>query len=175
MSEMKVVLIGLPGSGKSTFGRKLAKAMGLDFLDLDQLIELKEKRKIPEIFKQEGEETFRSIETKVLNELLDQNQSFVMASGGGSPCFNGNMDTIKEKALSVYLDLPEESISSRLGNSQQQNRPMFEGLNKAQIAFKVRQLKEEREPYYNIADIKLSGEDFSADILMDELIRQLKS
>ena len=175
MSHLKVVLIGLPGSGKSTFGRKLAKAAEVDFLDLDQLIELKEKRKIPEIFNQDGEETFRRIESKTLQEILDQEQSFVLASGGGCPCFNDNMSLIKEKSTSVYLDLPVESISSRLNNAQYQKRPMFEGMDKAQILAKVKQLKIEREPFYNLADIKLTGEDFSAEILIQELIRQIKS
>lgn len=175
MSQIKVVLIGLPGSGKSTFGRKLAKTMEVDFLDLDQLIELKEKRKIPEIFNQDGEEAFRRIESKTLQEILEQEQSFVLASGGGCPCFNDNMSLIKESAASVYLDLPAESITNRLNNAQHQKRPMFEGMDKGQILAKVNQLKLERERFYNLADIKLTGEDFSAEILIHELIRQIKS
>lgn len=175
MSQIKVVLIGLPGSGKSTFGRKLAKEMSVDFLDLDQLIELREKKKIPEIFNQNGEDVFRNLETKTLEETIENNQSFVLASGGGCPCFNDNMSLIKERTTSVYLDLPVESIANRLNNSQYQRRPMFEGMDKGQILEKVNQLKLEREPFYNLADIKLTGEDFSAEILIYELIRQIKS
>jgi shikimate kinase len=173
--NLKVVLVGLPGSGKSTFGRQLAQELGFPYLDLDQVIEEKYQNKIPEIFSIYGEGKFREWESKTLEELLDRDQPFVLASGGGAPCFNDNMELINSKAISVYLDVPLESISRRLQSSKVQNRPMFQGLDQGEITLKIKSLLVSRESFYNQAKIKLSGEDFSAELLMYELINLLKS
>ncbi|MFN3758552.1 MAG: shikimate kinase [Algoriphagus aquaeductus] len=173
--NLKVVLVGLPGSGKSTFGRQLAQELGFPYLDLDQVIEEKYQNKIPEIFSIYGEGKFREWESKTLEELLDRDQPFVLASGGGAPCFNDNMELINSKAISVYLDVPLESISRRLQSSKVQNRPMFQGLDQGEITLKLKSLLVSRESFYNQAKIKLSGEDFFAELLMYELINLLKS
>lgn len=173
--NLKVVLVGLPGSGKSTFGRQLAQELGFPFLDLDQQIEEKYLIKIPDIFSVYGEGKFREWETLTLVELLDRDSSFVLASGGGAPCFNDNMDLINSKSISVYLDVPLESISQRLQVSKVQNRPMFQGLDQGEIILKLKSLLVSREHFYNQAKIKLSGEDFSAELLMYELINLIKS
>ena len=173
--NLKVVLVGLPGSGKSTFGRQLAQELGFPFLDLDQQIEEKYLKKIPEIFSIYGEGNFREWETETLSGLLDRDSSFILASGGGAPCFNDNMELINSKSISVYLDVPLESISQRLQASKVQNRPMFQGLDQGEIILKLKSLLVSREYFYNQAKIKLSGEDFSAELLMHELINLLKS
>lgn len=173
--NLKVVLVGLPGSGKSTFGRQLASELGFPFLDLDQLIEEKYLMRIPEIFSFYGEGKFREWESATLEQVLDRNSSFVLASGGGAPCFNDNMDLINSKSVSVYLDVPLESIASRLRSSKIQNRPMFQGLDQGEIILKLKSLLVSREFYYDQAKIKLSGEDFSAELLMYELINLLRN
>ncbi|MBC6368810.1 shikimate kinase [Algoriphagus sp. AK58] len=173
--NLKVVLVGLPGSGKSTFGRQLSSELGFPFLDLDQLIEEKYLMKIPEIFSMYGEGKFREWESETLEQVLNRDSSFVLASGGGAPCFNDNMDLINSHAVSVYLDVPLESISNRLRSSKVQNRPMFQGLDQGEIILKLKSLLVSREFYYNQAKIKLSGEDFSAELLMYELINLLRS
>lgn len=172
---LKIVLVGLPGSGKSTFGRQLATVLGFPYYDLDQLIEDRFQMKIPEIFSLYGEGRFRSWESEVLQDFLNREDSYVMASGGGCPCFNDNMDLINEKAVSVYLDVPLEEISVRLGLAKAQNRPMFSGLDQGEITLKLKSLLVERDYYYSQSKIKLSGEDFSAELLVSELIRLLKS
>jgi shikimate kinase len=173
--NLKVVLVGLPGSGKSTFGRQLAQELGFPFLDLDQQIEEKYLSKIPEIFSIHGEGKFREWESNTLEELLHRDTPFVLASGGGAPCFNDNMDLINANAISVYLDVPLESISMRLQASKVQNRRMFQSLDQGEIILKLKSLLVSREFFYNQAKIKLSGEDFSAELLMYELINLLKS
>lgn len=171
---MKVVLVGLPGSGKSTFGKQLAAAMNFEFFDLDQLIEARQHLSIQEIFTLKGEENFRQIESTLLQEVLDREGDFVLATGGGAPCFGENMARINEKGIAVYLDIPFTSIASRLSNSKT-TRPMFMGLAKEQILEKLQQLLESRSEYYQQAKIKLSGEDFSAELLISELVRLLKN
>lgn len=173
--SLKVVLVGLPGSGKSTFGRQLAELMGFTFVDLDHQIEVKTQSKIPEIFAIHGEGKFREVETEVLDELLSREDSYVLATGGGAPCFNDNMDLINAKSISVYLDVPLSTISSRIQASKVQNRPMFQGLDQGEITLKLKSLLSQREYFYNQAKIKLSGDDFSAELMMYELINQLKS
>lgn len=173
--NLKVVLVGLPGSGKSTFGRQLALELRFPYFDLDHQIEEKFHMKIPEIFSQHGEGKFREWETETLSELLQKDSSFVLATGGGAPCFNDNMDLINELSISVYLDVPLDAISDRLKVSKVQNRPMFQGLDQGEITLKLKSLLSQRDYFYNQAKIKLSGEDFSAELLMYELINQLKN
>ena len=173
--QLKVVLIGLPGSGKSTFGKQLAKELGFPFLDLDQLIEERYQLKISDIFSIHGEGTFREWESLVLQDTLKQDRAYILASGGGTPCFNDNMDLINSQGISVYLDVPLGSISRRLQTSKAQQRPLFQGLDQGEITLKIKSLLVTREYFYNQAKIKLSGEDFSAELLLVELISRLKS
>ncbi|NVJ85703.1 MAG: shikimate kinase [Algoriphagus sp.] len=175
MSKLKVVLIGLPGSGKSTFGRVLAKELQVDFLDLDQLIEEKRGQTISSIFEKYGEGKFREWETDSLNEVLASDRAFVLASGGGCPCFNDNMALINQHAISVYLDVPLEEVSNRLFHSKASVRPMFEGMDAGVITLKLKDLIAQRSPFYEESKIKLSGTDFSAEYFMSELIHQLKT
>lgn len=173
--ELKVVLVGLPGSGKSTFGRYLASILNFPYHDLDNLVEGNYSMKIPDIFNELGEGKFREWESESLKKVLESQESFVLASGGGCPCFNDNMELINEHAVSVYLDVPLEEISKRLGISKTQNRPMFQGLDLGEITLKLKSLLVDREYFYNQAKIKLSGEDFSAELLISELISLLKT
>ena len=172
---LKVVLVGLPGSGKSTFGRQLAVEMGFPFLDLDQLIEARYQLKVSEIFSMHGEGIFRDWESLVLQEILMQDRAFILASGGGTPCFNENMDLINTEAISVYLDVPLNLISDRLQTSKAQQRPLFQGLDQGELTLKLKSLLVSREYFYNQSKIKLSGENFSAELLLVELISRLKS
>lgn len=173
--DLKIVLIGLPGSGKSTFGKQLASTLNFPFYDLDSLVEENFKMKIPEIFSKLGEGQFRKWESESLKKILESQHSYVLASGGGCPCFNDNMDLINEHAVSVYLDVPLGEISKRLGVSKIQNRPMFQDLDRVEISMKLKSLLTDREYFYNQAKIKLSGEDFSAELLISELIILLKT
>lgn len=172
---IKLVLLGLPGSGKSTFGKYISNVLNLPYYDLDQLIEQRSEMKIPDIFSQQGEGKFRTLETETLSWVLQQDEAFVLASGGGCPCFNDNMELINKKGISVYLDVPLLEISHRLGGTKIQNRPMFQGLNPAEIQNKLKSLLIQRSYFYDQAQIKLSGIDFSTELFVSELISLLKN
>jgi shikimate kinase len=173
-SLLKIVLIGLPGSGKSTFGLKLAQKLDFPFIDLDAYIETKESTSIPTIFYEQGEGAFRNLETNHLLELLQQDNAFVLSTGGGTPCFNDNMDRINAQAISIYLDVPIGTIHERLIQAEG-NRPLFSGLDSAEVKKKLEDLSQNRNSFYSQAKIKLSGEEISTEHVFSELLTFFRS
>ncbi len=165
----------MPGSGKSTFGRVLARELNFVFIDLDYLVEKEERRLIKEIFSEDGEGKFRELETKYLQQALDNIEGFVLSTGGGTPCFNDNMDSINEKAVSVFLDVPVESLHRRLTKDSASQRPLFLGMSAGEITLKLKDLLAVRGAYYDQAKIKLNGDDPSIELLISELMTLIKS
>lgn len=169
-SPLKIALVGMPGSGKSTFGRQIAKELNFIFIDLDQLIERETGKKIRDIFIAEGEGKFRELETFYLEKVLNYAEGFVLSTGGGTPCFNDNMEIINQKGVSVYLDVSLEEIKERLLRDQSGKRPMFVGLDEGEITLKLKNLLLQRESFYLKSKIMLSGEDISTEHLMSALM-----
>lgn len=167
---LKIVLVGMPGSGKSTFGRKIARKLSFVFIDLDHLIEKEEGRAIKDIFSEEGEGKFRELETLYLNRALDNVEGFVLSTGGGTPCFNDNMNLLNDKGISVYLDVPLKELQRRLTTDSVNQRPLFVGMNTAQITLELKNMMAIRGYYYEKAKIKLSGDNLSTELLMAELL-----
>src|SRR5436189_5502924 len=96
LQRMKIFLIGMPGAGKSTLGRPLAAALNLPFVDLDKEIEKHEQKSIPEVFELRGEDYFRKSESTLLKSWAESNRSFVLATGGGAPCFHDGIEVINK-------------------------------------------------------------------------------
>ena len=175
MNNVKIVLVGLPGSGKSTLGGKLADQLGFPFYDLDDLIVQQERKSIPEIFYERGEGYFRQAETRALERQLEMDEGMILATGGGAPCFNDNMDRINQKAVSVFLDVPMHEIVQRMTGSEVALRPLFEGLDAGEVSAKLTDLYTARVGYYDQAKIKLSGDDISTELLISELLTFFRS
>ncbi|HLW19995.1 MAG TPA: shikimate kinase [Cyclobacteriaceae bacterium] len=175
MGKVKIVLVGLPGSGKSTFGSKLALQLEVPFYDLDELIVLQEGKSIPEIFQEKGEGYFRQAETRALEEKLKSDDAMVLATGGGAPCFNDNMERINRRAISVFMDVPLPQIIGRMTVGEVALRPLFQGLDTGEIAAKLTSLYADRLVYYDQAKIKLSGDDISTELLISELLTFFRS
>ncbi len=173
--QVKIVLIGMPGSGKSTLGKDIAKKLGFKIYDLDDLIVKREGTSIPKIFMEKGEGYFRRLETNVLSDLLDKEEAFVLSTGGGAPCYNENMDLINQKGVSVFLDVSLEQILERLTKGEVAKRPLFQGLETGEITLKLQDMLSERISYYEKAKIKLSGDDISTELLISELLIFFKS
>lgn len=174
MDPNKIVLVGMPGCGKSTLGKEIAQQINFQFFDLDALIEEKTGKAIPNIFAEKGESYFRKLESEVLEAALSAEDSFVLATGGGAPCFNQNMKRINKYALSVYLDVPLNHILERLTTTEIHIRPLFAGLDTAEIILKLKNMHLERSKYYEKAAIKLRGEDITTEHLISEWMRMLK-
>ena len=111
---MKIFLIGLPGSGKTTLGRQVAKSLAIPFIDLDQAIEKTEHKTITEIFKESKEDYFRKVESELLNRWAQSNTDYLMATGGGAPCFFDNIRTMNSSGLTFFLDVPPMEIAHRI-------------------------------------------------------------
>jgi shikimate kinase len=141
-----VILIGFMGCGKTTLGRKLARALDYRFLDADDAIEAAEGMSIPEIFAQKGESHFRQLEHQFITGLRDR-QNVVVSTGGGMPCFGNNMDLLNEAGTTIYLKRSVPELVHRLVHARKQ-RPLIAGKNRKELVYFISELLPVREKYY---------------------------
>jgi len=140
-----VYLVGLPGSGKSTVGRHLAKRLGVPFLDSDHVIEERLGCSIREFFEREGEDRFRDLETEVLEELT-RRPGVVLSTGGGSVLRQANRECLHQRGQVVYLRSHPEEIFRRLRHDRV--RPLLQVADPLQ---RLRDLFAVRDPLYRIS------------------------
>ena len=120
---MRIFLVGYMGSGKSLMGAALAKEFGVNFFDLDKVIEKKAGKEVAAIFAAEGEKHFRELEKNSLTELLGEDDC-VIATGGGTPCFFDNMDKMNEAGVVIYLKMSTDHLAERL-EAEKDSRPLL--------------------------------------------------
>lgn len=159
-------LIGFMGSGKTYQGTRLAKRLGVPFVDLDERIEAGEARTIPMIFEQQGEAAFRRIEQLYLHEL-EHEAPGVVATGGGTPCFFDNMDWMNAHGTTVFLKTPVPVLAARL-RTDPAVRPLLAGVPEDQLENHIARLLEQRAPFYNMAKVVVENPDL---VLVEELVR----
>lgn len=179
-----IYLVGLPGAGKSTIGRELAKLLpGYEFVDLDELIESQQGKTIPEIISQYGEETFREIETRALSELAQSNKSdhpVIVATGGGIILRDQNRRIMRGSGLVIWIDITVRDAAKRIlaGALQGQMRPLLYSQSEEELLERLKQLARERQPYYEQATLhfvaKSQGEAHTAVELAEELLKALQ-
>lgn len=174
MEELKIVLVGYMGSGKTTLGRMVANHLKINFLDLDAYIEEKENKTVASIFKDRGEVFFRKKEHEYLSEILSKNEPFVLSVGGGTPCFGTNMQLISQSTVnSFYIQVSIEELCERLINQKDQ-RPLIAHLTKGELPEFIAKHLFERSFFYNQAryTLKSKGRPPSvlADIIMEALV-----
>ncbi|MBX2941837.1 MAG: shikimate kinase [Cyclobacteriaceae bacterium] len=167
---MKVFLIGLPGCGKTTLGREAAQRLGKPFVDLDDEIVKGEGQSVEEIFNSLGETQFRSIEKYYLKKRCDYTSDFVMATGGGTPCFFDNIKLINLVGISIFLDTAVDEIAARMMNTELAKRPLFAGQDISTIASRIERMRMERISFYEQAHITLSGDRLSAQFVAEEVL-----
>jgi shikimate kinase len=167
--SMKIYLIGMPGSGKSTLGLMLAKSLGYLFIDTDEEIVKKEKRSIEEIFKKNGENYFRKIENETLVSL-SQSDNAVISTGGGVPCFFNNMEIINTSGKSIFLNVPLEALHRRLTSDKSNVRPMVAGKSPQEVMEFISNKLTERIPFYSKAQITLTGPNITLEDLKEALV-----
>ena len=150
---MKIFLIGMPGSGKTTLGKQVAEHLEVDFVDLDLEIERQEQRSISEIFQQQGEDEFRLVEAKLLRTSAASTRSFVMATGGGAPCFHKGMEVINEHGISIFLDCTVNELVERVKRNRE--RPLLRTNDEEELRQKLERMRASRLGCYQQAKIVL--------------------
>ncbi len=151
MKKNNVILIGMPGSGKTTLGTELSELIGYGYIDSDSVIVAREGKRLNEIIAEVGTEAFLDVEAKINSELCADR--CVIATGGSVIYRDAAMQKLKEMGTVVYLKLPYEIIARRLGDLKKRGVALKEG-------FTLKDLYEERTPLYEkYADItvELSG------------------
>ncbi len=167
--QMKpIVLIGLMGAGKSTVGRKLAKAMELPFIDSDQAIEEAAGCSISDIFAIHGESMFRDLEQRVITRLVT-GEPMVLATGGGAWMQEALRAVMHEHACTVWLKAELDVLLDRV--SKRNHRPLLETGDKREILSK---LMADRYPVYASADITIDSNHGSQETVVKRIMSALK-
>ena len=158
-----IVLIGMPGCGKSTIGYRMSQKINYSFFDADKYLEEKENRIISDIFSKEGEEYFRKLETKYLEDLSKKEQ-IIISTGGGAVKKKENIDTLKQNGIIIFLDRTIEDISKE----NHENRPLLQNIEN------LWKLYDERiNLYRKYADIIIKNDD-DMNLIVERIITTLK-
>ena len=153
------------GSGKSTVGKILAERLNKTFVDVDKLIEEKERMKIKDIFDFKGEEYFRNLEKKQIEEIT-QKSSLVVSTGGGLGANLDNMNLMKQTGDVIWLDISLNNVLERLKNDEE--RPLLK-----QPIERIRQLFEERKNIYRLANIRINVDNKTPNQIAEEILLKL--
>ncbi|MDP2939233.1 MAG: shikimate kinase [Candidatus Omnitrophota bacterium] len=167
-SEKNISLIGFMGAGKTVVGKELANQLNLEFVDLDSLIEAREKMPISEIFAKEGEPYFRKLEKEMVNKVC-QSQGVVIACGGGVVLDKENLQNLKQNSRLIYLKASAEVIFERTKN--QTHRPLLD-VEKPKV--RIAQLLKLREPFYTQADYTIDTSKLDVDEVVSKILKILK-
>ncbi len=151
------------GCGKSTMGRKLARQLQFDFVDLDKQIEQETGMGIVDYFGLHGEDKFRQLERDILQKT-DFSANEVIATGGGTPCYFDNMVWMNQHGQTVYLSMDPKALANRLINSKSE-RPLIKGLNYDQLLNFITLKLGSREAFYHQARFIVSAADLTAEKL----------
>ncbi|ULQ56732.1 shikimate kinase [Flavihumibacter rivuli] len=165
---MRIYLIGFMGSGKSHWGTRLAERLGVPFFDLDDVIVRQEGKAITEIFAENGEEYFRLLEKNVLESLSEVNEEVIISCGGGTPCFYGNIDYMREKGKVVWLNTDSNTLVARL-LKEKMKRPLLRQIPDEELkAFIVKKLHD-RKLYYEQAHITVPEDQLNLEQLIEAI------
>ena len=159
MAAERLFLIGMMGSGKSHWLKRLAKWNKSVGYDLDSLIEMNEEKSIPEIFSEDGEAYFRKVEAKLL-KWFKEKKKFVLATGGGTACSQENMDFMKKEGVVLWLDESIDVLAQRL-SAEKAHRPLIAQLSDQELIRFLEQKLVERDPFYKQAHYRLSSDQIS--------------
>lgn len=147
------------GSGKTHWGSIWAKENGLTFYDLDEIIENEYGKAITDIFDKDGEEKFRQLERDHLRKFKNE-LNFVLACGGGTPCFSDNMEWMKLHGTVIYLKAKPEILLKQVMN-ETEKRPVIKKVDSSELLLFIQNKLAERESFYSMADFILNVEELN--------------
>jgi shikimate kinase len=156
----RIFLIGFMGSGKSTLGYQLARKLGFQHVDMDQLIEETAGMTVPGIFREHGETVFRKWEKDILLELCKR-EKVVISTGGGAPCHNNLIGIMNQYGTTIYIELSPEVLKHRLAHSKTE-RPLIKGKSDQELLDFITGKLREREPFYRKATYTIDGNSLKA-------------
>ncbi|WP_143307302.1 shikimate kinase [Chitinophaga vietnamensis] len=158
---MKIFLLGFMGAGKSYWGKQLAEHWQLPYYDLDEVIVEAEEMAISDIFATKGEDYFRERESMLLRELSRQ-EKFLISCGGGTPCFQDNMDFMNERGITIWINPSIQAMVERL-QRKKYKRPLIADLEDEDLVDFVEKKLAERLPFYQQSKYIISSDTISLD------------
>lgn len=156
------------GSGKTHWGRQLSKKLNFPFFDLDETIISHEGKEITQIFSQNGEEYFRLLEKDTLHIITESHDTFIMACGGGTPCYFNNIEYMNQAGTTVWINTPTDTLYKRL-MAEKNKRPLIKELDEGQLKNFIGKKYADRRIYYEQADVKMDEEPFKLDRLIEKI------
>lgn len=168
----RIFLIGYMGSGKTTLGKAFARAMQLQFIDLDWYIEERFHKTVQELFAERGENGFREIERNMLHEVGDF-EDVLIAAGGGTPCFFDNMDYMNSVGDTVFLDVNPEVLFRRLKIAKAK-RPLLADKTDDELMNVITSALQKRMVFYLQAKYTFNAERLESYEQIGESVKQLK-
>jgi shikimate kinase len=169
LAGRSIVLVGLMGAGKTAIGRRVAQALGLDFVDSDHEIETVSRMTIPELFERYGEPEFRALEERVVTRLV-KDRSQVVSTGGGAYMNANTRAAIAENGISVWLKADLDTLMARV--AKKPNRPLLKAPDPRAV---MEKLMAERYPVYAQADITVMTRDVKREEIMSEVIQAIEA
>jgi shikimate kinase len=165
----KIILLGYMGCGKSTIAKLLANLTSISYLDLDEIIEKQENSSVKKLFSDKGEIYFRKLEHQILAALIQNQDSFVLSLGGGTPCYSNNHEFLNaDHVISIYLNASVDTLYERLlFNSEQ--RPLIADKNPEEMKEFIAKNLFDRSYYYNQAKYKITVEGKSPEEILSEI------
>lgn len=169
MKYKKIILIGMMGSGKSTIAKRIAPILNYEALELDEIFEKEQNISISNFFKKFGEAKFRQIETQILKQAL-QKENTVISSGGGVILKKENRDLLfQNDILTIYLEAGYKTIYDRIKNDT--TRPLLKVNDPKK---EIENILSDRKKYYNLAKIKITTDNKTENEITEEILKWIK-
>ncbi len=165
---MKIFLIGFMGCGKTHLGKIISEKLNFPFFDLDEKIIEHEGRSINEIFQKEGEEYFRLLEKDLLHMITESHETFVMATGGGAPCFYNTIDYLKKQGTVVWINCSTDCLYKRL-LKEREKRPLLNNIPDKELKSYVIKKYSSRKIFYQQASVILPEENPDIDSVVSKI------
>lgn len=156
------------GSGKTNWGQLLGEKLSLPFFDLDEQVASHAGKSIPQVFADDGEEHFRMLEKEVLYIITESHESFIMACGGGSPCYFNNIEYMNQSGTTVWINTAIPVLFDRLVK-EKDKRPLIRDLSDEQLLGFIARKFADRKIYYEQAAIRIDEEPVQLERLIEKI------
>jgi shikimate kinase len=164
---MRYFIIGYKNSGKTSIGKKLAKQLKMEFIDLDDVIEERERKSIPNLYTELGDELFRIKEWEALKEVVNKD-NLIVSLGGGTPCHCDNMNLIEKFGEVIYIHLDNDTLVSRLKDATK-DRPIVLNKSDEELRHYVNEIRDRCEHHYQRAKYHIEGKNLTVDKIIEAI------